>query len=65
MSQSSEHNHQDPFNQDYECQHDQTFIDGMEQQLHMTPYNEDDLHLAYGNGRHDEFNYIYNNEQEI
>lgn len=45
----------DLFNRDYQCQYDQEFINGMEQQLHMTPYNEDDLHLAYGQGRHEKY----------
>ena len=47
----------DPFNQDYQCQYEQEFIDGMEQQFELTPYDSEDLNVAYGQGRNDEYNY--------
>ena len=53
----------DIFNHDFEDQHNLAYYDGMEQQLHMTPYNEHDLDMAYGQGRHDEYNYLHNGRE--
>jgi len=47
-----------PFNHNYNCQYQQDFIDGMDQQLHQTPYNNDELHMAYGQGRDDKYDYL-------
>ena len=56
-SQSSDYTNMDPFNRDYDCQYEQEFIDGMEQQQALTPYNSDDLHEIYGQGAYDEYHH--------